>query len=153
MRRHDRRRQPGGVTGVPRAVRREAPVSSTAISIDALGRFLAGGRLGDSDRPTAAAVVTACAAEQLEGLLHARLSAGVADGEQWAADICERVARDAGGHAAIELLRRQEILAVFDALAAEQIVPVLLKGTALAYTVYPTPGCRPRSDTDLMIQR
>jgi hypothetical protein len=31
--------------------------------------------------------------------------------------------------------------------------PILLKGTALAYSVYPSPSLRPRCDTDLLVRR
>src|SRR5207245_6745343 len=59
----------------------------------------------------------------------------------------------ARGLVATELLRRQETARVIEALAAHDIVPVLLKGTPLAYTVYEEPSLRPRSDTDLLIRR
>ena len=40
-----------------------------------------------------------------------------------------------------------------DRLAAEDICPILLKGTALAYSLYDSPASRPRFDTDLLIRR
>jgi hypothetical protein len=44
-------------------------------------------------------------------------------------------------------------MSVLEALAADRIHPILLKGTALAYTVYEAPSSRPRSDTDLLVGR
>jgi hypothetical protein len=36
--------------------------------------------------------------------------------------------------------------------AGSHLVPILIKGTPLAYSAYDTPACRPRSDTDLVIR-
>jgi putative nucleotidyltransferase-like protein len=52
-----------------------------------------------------------------------------------------------------ELVRAHEIAQVLEALAADHVVPIVLKGAALAYTVYPSPTMRPRVDTDLLIGR
>jgi len=54
--------------------------------------------------------------------------------------------------AAIELAHRREVTGVLDALAARGIDAVVLKGAALAHTLYPEPWLRPRSDTDLLIR-
>ncbi len=48
-------------------------------------------------------------------------------------------------------LHHQELLTVLQTLAARDIRPVVFKGAALAYTVYPDPACRPMSDLDLWI--
>jgi hypothetical protein len=53
--------------------------------------------------------------------------------------------------AAQELLRGNEIRAVLHALALGGVSPILIKGAPLAYTVYETPACRARGDTDLII--
>ncbi len=52
-----------------------------------------------------------------------------------------------------ELVRAHEIAQILEALAECQVFPILLKGAALAYTVYPSPPMRPRIDTDLLIPR
>jgi hypothetical protein len=44
-------------------------------------------------------------------------------------------------------------MSVLAVLAAEGIEPILLKGTALAYSLYDSPSSRPRDDTDLLIRR
>ena len=50
-----------------------------------------------------------------------------------------------------EPAQRAEIERVIDALALAGVPPLVLKGTALAYSHYPAPALRPRSDTDLLI--
>ena len=52
-----------------------------------------------------------------------------------------------------ELLRAAEVRVVLDALAHAGVVPILIKGTPLAYSVYEAPALRPRDDTDLVIAR
>ena len=71
----------------------------------------------------------------------------------WPQDVREALAEHGRAQAAVELLRRRELNAVLDALAAESIHPIVLKGTALAYGLYDNPASRPRLDTDLLIQR
>jgi hypothetical protein len=44
-----------------------------------------------------------------------------------------------------------EITRVLDALAADGLQPLVLKGGALAHSHYPEPALRPRSDTDLLV--
>lgn len=53
--------------------------------------------------------------------------------------------------AALELLRKRELTRVLGALAEASVAPLVLKGTALAYSIYPSPALRPRADTDLLI--
>jgi hypothetical protein len=52
-----------------------------------------------------------------------------------------------------ELAQRAELIRVLRALAAIDIVALVLKGGALAYSHYPDPSLRPRADTDLLIPR
>ncbi len=49
-------------------------------------------------------------------------------------------------------LRSRELAGVLAALAAARIRPALVKGAALAHTVYPDPVCRPMGDLDLWVQ-
>jgi hypothetical protein len=53
--------------------------------------------------------------------------------------------------AAVEALRLADLRSVLDALAARGVVPLIVKGTALAYSIYSEPELRPRGDTDLLI--
>jgi hypothetical protein len=50
----------------------------------------------------------------------------------------------------VDLLRRSELVRVMRVLAVAGIPALLLKGAALAYSVYPAPFLRPRCDTDLL---
>jgi hypothetical protein len=58
---------------------------------------------------------------------------------------------DAMRAAAAELLWRRELERLLRVLSAGGVVPVVLKGTALAYTLYPAPHLRPRIDLDLLV--
>ena len=53
---------------------------------------------------------------------------------------------------AVELARKHHLVRVLSSLAGSGVNPLLLKGAALAYSVYPSPGLRPRVDTDLLIR-
>ena len=95
--------------------------------------------------------LTACSEEDLTGLVHRQMAARPP--ADWPPSVLGELERAARAGAASEVLRRQELTAVLDALAAEGIQPILLKGTPLAYTVYEEPALRPRGDTDLLIRR
>lgn len=94
----------------------------------------------------------ACNDHDVTGLVDERLRALEEDGD-WPRDVREAVRERTRARAAIELLRWRELNAVLDVLAAESICPVVLKGTALAYSLYDNPASRPRMDTDLLIRR
>jgi len=53
--------------------------------------------------------------------------------------------------AAIESLRLTDLREVLAALASHGVVALIVKGTALAYSIYDAPELRPRGDTDLLI--
>jgi hypothetical protein len=71
----------------------------------------------------------------------------------WPQDLRQDLARHTRADAAKELLRSREVVFILDALARQGIRPILLKGTPLAYSVYDSPVCRPRIDTDLLVLR
>ena len=98
-----------------------------------------------------AELLDACREEGLAGLVHQHLRAGAQTG--WSDDVVAEVASEACAAAAEELLRRQAIVDLLDALGTAGIRPILFKGTALAYSVYAAPSFRPRADTDLLIPR
>jgi hypothetical protein len=60
---------------------------------------------------------------------------------------------DAIHAAAHEPLRAVDVAEVLRALGERGVNVLILKGTALAYDLYPSPELRPRSDTDLLIAR
>lgn len=55
--------------------------------------------------------------------------------------------------AALEALRQRELREVLDLLASRGIRALVLKGSALAYTLYANAVHRPRFDTDLLVRR
>lgn len=63
-----------------------------------------------------------------------------------------RLRNEAIHAAAIEHVRLDDLRSVLDALAARGIPALLMKGTPLAYELYPAPELRPRGDTDLLIE-
>jgi hypothetical protein len=93
----------------------------------------------------------ACREEALTGLIYERLR-GLPEDCDWPECVCEALARETRAQTARELLRRKELISVLNVLAAESIHPILLKGTALAYSLYDDPASRPRVDTDLLIR-
>jgi hypothetical protein len=72
--------------------------------------------------------------------------------ENWPAPIPDRLRRLAREQAALEMLRREELVAMLEALAAVGVDVLLMKGTPLAYTLYRSPEQRVRDDTDALIE-
>lgn len=101
---------------------------------------------------TSGEFLEACAAEDLIGLVHQRLRTWSEEGD-WPRTLCANLAQQARSETAKELVRRQELISVLDALADAHVHPILLKGTPLAYDVYSAPASRPRQDTDLLVRR
>jgi len=92
-----------------------------------------------------------CITHEVIGLLHVRLQLGAPPG--WPPDFVDRVADRARADAAVELLSARETTSILGRLAAAGVKPILIKGTPLAYSVYPRPSARPRADTDLLVPR
>jgi hypothetical protein len=99
-----------------------------------------------------ASFVAACDRHGIASIVYERLHASDA-AAGWPSEVVRHLAETARREAATELLRRREVTHVVEALAREGIQPILMKGTACAYTIYDTPSARQRSDTDLMIRR
>ena len=117
-----------------------------------LAAFLAGTAVAWPDlRLTPEEVLQRCRADRLTALMHERLQRF--DSSGWPQALRDDLAREARAEAARELARANEIAAVLDALAAGGVRPILFKGTALAYTIYPAPSARPRGDTDVLLPR
>ena len=92
-----------------------------------------------------------CEEEDLAVLIHHRLTQSGIEND-WPDAIREALAAKARTAAGEELLRGRETRAVIEALAAAGIRALLIKGTPLAYSAYPSPAARPRDDTDLVIR-
>ena len=120
----------------------------------AIARLLKGEDLSwiDAGRPSAQWAAD-CATEGVAGLIHERLASRTARRLGWPAEVVEQLARQARADVGEELVRGREITRVLDALGSAGVRPILLKGAALAYSVYVSPGQRPRLDTDLLIRR
>jgi hypothetical protein len=107
---------------------------------------------GDASLPDIdpAALIRAAVDEDAVPLLFERLlrSPDLDEYFSGARDDLAAAAREA---ACEELARGAETRAFLDALASAGVRAVLIKGTPLAYTVYPSPACRPRQDTDLFV--
>jgi hypothetical protein len=93
----------------------------------------------------------ACNGEGLTGLVYERLRSHV--DIDWPEEIHKVLARETRARSARELIRQRELISVFDELAKEDVYPIVMKGTALAYGLYENPSSRPRIDTDLLIRR
>jgi hypothetical protein len=65
---------------------------------------------------------------------------------------CRQDSRELEELAAMELARQHELRQVLQSLATTGVEVLLLKGTALAYSLYPAPALRPRTDTDILIR-
>ena len=115
-----------------------------------LSAFLAGSPREWSDLQISEKVLLdLCTAEDLAPLCFHRVSRSPGDG--WPRSLRQILAESAHAQAAEELLRGNEIRAVLHALVLGGVSPILIKGAPLAYTVYETPACRARDDTDLII--
>jgi hypothetical protein len=84
--------------------------------------------------------------------VEARLAAGTAESASWPQAVCEHLHRAARAAAVVEALRHVELQVVLGALHDAGVSPLVLKGTALAYYLYPAPHERPRIDTDLFLR-
>ena len=99
---------------------------------------------------SSAELLEACNEEDLTGLVcHAARGPLSTD---WPGEVRRLFDRAAAALAAEELLRQRELKQVLNVLAPLGIHPILLKGTALAYSIYPSPDQRPRKDTDMLIR-
>ena len=71
---------------------------------------------------------------------------------QWPDVIQSRCRQSAISQAAWELAQRGEIARVLEGFREASLKPLILKGAALAYNLYPSPTLRPRGDIDLLVQ-
>jgi hypothetical protein len=70
---------------------------------------------------------------------------------QWPGALVEQIASEIRRQTAVEAIRQRELDHVVRLLNQAGIRPLLLKGTALAYSHYPWPALRVRADTDILI--
>ena len=84
-------------------------------------------------------------------LLFYRLNGHAPAAANWPATLVDTCRDVAIAQAMWELRHRDLLTRVLAALAEASVQPVLFKGTALAYSLYPPAAQRTRSDTDLII--
>jgi hypothetical protein len=87
-------------------------------------------------------------AHAIEPLLYRHLDVDV-----WPAPVVARWRHAALRAAALEPFRLRDLQELLGTLVAAGIDALVLKGSALAYSIYPEPQLRPRGDTDLLIRR
>ena len=73
--------------------------------------------------------------------------------KNWPDSLLSEIKNIAMQEAASDLLLELELKKVLKAMDDIVIYPVLIKGTPLSYTLYPSPGLRPRCDSDLLIAK
>ena len=98
------------------------------------------------DSKTVALFLDRCTHHGVQVLLHAR-----AAGLRWPPAALAALRQQAMAWALWEEHHRHMLEAALEALASRNVRPVVFKGSALAYSVYPEPYLRPRADTDLLI--
>jgi hypothetical protein len=84
--------------------------------------------------------------------VHLLLAASLTPAERETADGAA-LGRDLTVASALHAWREDDTRELLDGLGANGISVLLLKGTGVAYTVYPAPHLRPRLDVDLLIRR
>jgi hypothetical protein len=91
-----------------------------------------------------------CKTEALSALCFHRVSQSTST-DGWPASLRDALSETARLQTAAELLRASETRAVLEELAHAGVRAILIKGMALAYTVYDAPALRARDDTDLLV--
>jgi Uncharacterised nucleotidyltransferase len=99
-----------------------------------------------------AGVIDAAASHRVLPLLAATLrAAGTLD--RWPEDFRHAATIAERNAAAVDCIRHAELIRVLDALNAAGARALIFKGAALAYTHYPAPHLRERTDSDVLIAR
>jgi hypothetical protein len=93
--------------------------------------------------------IAAASRHGLRALVADRLGAHLAS---WPPAVQAALAREAVLGAALDALQQRELRLVLEGLADRGVRPLLLKGSALAYTLYTNPAHRPRFDSDLLVR-
>jgi len=105
-----------------------------------------------ADAEEAAALAQACVVHGVHGVLYHQFTSMPAE---WAAlpqTLRERLEYQARAAMAWELAHKAELIRCLSALTDAGIEVLILKGTALAYSLYSVPSIRSRGDTDLFVR-
>jgi hypothetical protein len=95
-------------------------------------------------------LVEEAAQHGVTGLLAHRANGG---GAAWPEELRAALRNEIARGVALDAIRQREMTGVLADLAKRGVGPLLLKGTALAYTLYENPALRPRFDADLLVRR
>ncbi|MDH3412003.1 MAG: nucleotidyltransferase family protein [Gammaproteobacteria bacterium] len=140
---------------IPESPAPKRPAAALDQAVDLIAAALRGGPLdagGLAKNGRLDGFLETLDAHEVAPLLHHGLkSRGAA--ETWPDDIRTALAEAFRVEAAREAIRVEETRRVLAALDAEGVVPLVLKGTAFAYTLYPLPHLRPREDTSLLVRQ
>jgi hypothetical protein len=104
-----------------------------------------------SDPPGQSRFLATAVAHRVRPLLGWRLRQS---GElaSWPVALRQALAGAERAEAALEIVRRNDLCRLLQAFASADVAVVLLKGAALAYSIYPEPWLRPREDTDVLVR-
>ena len=105
-----------------------------------------------ADADEAATLADACVVHGVHGLLYHQLAGAPDRWRALAPDLRERLEFRAKADLAWELAHKAELNASLAALAEAGVAVLILKGTALAYSLYPVPSIRSRGDSDLLVR-
>lgn len=72
--------------------------------------------------------------------------------QNWPGEVVSQIEEEGRLQALWEISHQSAIANLIEALASKGITPFVLKGTAMAYSVYDEPAMRRRGDTDLLIE-
>ncbi|MFO1422307.1 MAG: nucleotidyltransferase family protein [Candidatus Competibacteraceae bacterium] len=128
-------------------------IPTLSLSSDPVHAWLAAAMRGlepGAPPPDEAGLLDIARAEGVLALCHHRLHRSSAWTE-YPETLREALTRHARQAVAVELMRAAELRDVLAALAGAGLPVLLLKGAALAYTLYPEPHLRERCDTDLLL--
>jgi putative nucleotidyltransferase-like protein len=113
---------------------------------EALVAALGGGHLPMDDPAMIDRLVDAAIDNGLAALL-----AHASSGRGLPPRVAGRLTSYVRGRHMLTALMDEEVARVLDALAADGVRPLVIKGAHLAHTIYPSPALRPRADTDLLV--
>lgn len=136
--------------GRRRAVSNATPASVTAHEM--VTAALRGEAVGVPSVEEAAAVGQLARVHGVRSLLHHRLST-TADWQRWPEDLRNELMTAARQQVAAELVRRHELAEVLAMLNEVGVDALVLKGAALAYTVYEESSTRERGDSDVLVPK
>ena len=100
--------------------------------------------------PDAAALLALARAERVDAIVAYGLRDNATN--SWPVSARAALGEYLRQHLVLESIRQRELVRTVGAFAEAGVDMLLIKGAALAYTVYPAPHLRPRDDTDVFVR-